>query len=66
MLTSKEMSLEGFEKKMAANGWIKKIVKTRGSWRYFYYNYAKPGKVIISHLFHCDAPDVFWFKINEN
>jgi hypothetical protein len=62
MITRRDMSLEDFEKKMSADGWQKRIVKSNSSWQYFYRKYVRTGKMEYSGLFHCDAPEVFWVK----
>ena len=62
MFTSKNISLEDFERKMAEEGWQKKVVISASSWEYFYYTYVKTGKMEYSHKFHTDAPDVFWVR----
>ena len=56
------MSVEDFERKMVADGWQKRTMKSSGSWKYFYRRYVKSGEMEYSGKFHCDAPEVFWVK----
>jgi endonuclease YncB( thermonuclease family) len=62
LLTKKDISLGDFEKKMVADGWQKRTMKSNSSWQYFYRKYVRTGKMEYSGLFHSDAPEVFWVK----
>ena len=61
MLSSRDISLEDFEKKMLEAGYKKYTPPSSGAYRSWYYRHRKEYE--ITHIFHLDDPgSSFWYK----